>query len=344
MWGWAKRIASRLKREPKSPKEIIASASDEQLVEGLFMPGLREQEMTLIVFVGGEITDRGPRMGPLLNAALRDPRCFEQGDLPQPAQYILWYLTDFENFESAPFVADHAEKCDDGTRSYLIKYLASSGDRRIIPTLHFLVCDDPEEEEDDDCYDGLVAARDSGRAPKEFLDRFDHILRRGDYLKKRLQEEREGDPRHELLNELGIERNSELIPHWPDFEELESMPPARRTACLVASLHSAVASDGFHFYFQSYGYLAQGVVDALETVGATQTADLLGRCLKIVGESGITEDFEVRHEAIRQIAIHTPDEIWHSYESDLFSRSKSDEALLLRYVLEHRDQFEKQSD
>jgi len=67
------------------------------------------------------------------------------------------------------------------------------------------------------------------------------------------------------------------------YDHVSALPADQRTTYLIVILHTQTVNGGFHQYFiNGYGQFANETIAALETIGASAKAQLLGRALRLV--------------------------------------------------------------
>lgn len=134
---------------------------------------------------------------------------------------------------------------------------------------------------------------------------------------------------------------SSALCDWTDYgESLDGLSPEAQTFYLCDILEMQVNNDGFvGFIFESYGQWAPETVDALETIGAPQTADILRRAIALLPDGVCPRDYTQRNDLLFEdedkyyTAYNALDEEFYAYPDGVLSD------LYVTYARDHRDCF-----
>jgi hypothetical protein len=119
-----------------------------------------------------------------------------------------------------------------------------------------------------------------------------------------------------------------------DYDELSA---PERVFLLILELESEVNNGGFHQYFyNSSGTLAPNVVDALKTIGAETTADIVQRAINAVVDT-ITSwsDDAGRQASLNRLLLETR-RILEDLDQQYYACPEDLTPLLYNYIAEHR--------
>jgi len=119
-----------------------------------------------------------------------------------------------------------------------------------------------------------------------------------------------------------------------DYKDLSA---PERVFLVIWELESEVNNGGFQQYFHnSSGALAPHAVDALKTLGATATADIVQRALDTVIKT-ITSwsDDAHRQTQVNQLSSETR-QILEELDQEYYARPENLTPLLYKYVADHR--------
>ncbi len=93
---------------------------------------------------------------------------------------------------------------------------------------------------------------------------------------------------------------SSALSDWTEFgERLDAISSEAQVFYLCNALDEKVNSDGlFGFLIESYGRWTPETVDALETIGAPRTADILRRAIALFPDGPFPRDYEERENLL----------------------------------------------
>jgi len=119
-----------------------------------------------------------------------------------------------------------------------------------------------------------------------------------------------------------------------DYEELLA---AERVFLLIWELESEVNNGGFHQYFyNSSGALAPNIVDALKTIGAEATADIVQRAINaVVGTMTSWSDDAGRQAGLNRLSPETR-RVLEDLDQQYYACPEDLTPLLYNYVAGHR--------
>lgn len=134
---------------------------------------------------------------------------------------------------------------------------------------------------------------------------------------------------------------SSALCDWTNYgEHLELLSPEAQVFYLCGQLDSEINSNGFvGFIFESYGQWAPETVDALETIGAPQTADILRRAIALLPDGVCPRDHTQREGLLFEdedkyyTAYNALDEEFYAYPDGVLTD------LYVAYARDHRDCF-----
>ena len=110
-------------------------------------------------------------------------------------------------------------------------------------------------------------------------------------------------------------------------EGLDALNPQEQTVFLVWSYGAEVANGGHaQFFFNTVGGYAPETVDALNIIGATEFASLLGTVVSLFSGGLVPRDLEERNQALTQLP-DSADQVLESVD-DRFFELGADDALL----------------
>ena len=91
---------------------------------------------------------------------------------------------------------------------------------------------------------------------------------------------------------------SSALCDWTNYgEKLDILSPEAQVFYLCNTLDEKVNNDGLiGFIFESYGQWAPETAEALETVGAPQTADILRRAIALLPDGVCPRDYAQRED------------------------------------------------
>jgi hypothetical protein len=141
-------------------------------------------------------------------------------------------------------------------------------------------------------------------------------------------------PTHVTSATDDLARLTETSRVWKTPEKELSEP--ERVFLAVWELESKLNKGGFEqYYADSSGDLAWFCPNALETIGAPHTAELMRRANQMFGEGGPPRDRELRHGQLPKLdkaQVEVFDKTFKAHEEDLL-------LLLHNYVAAHRDEI-----
>jgi len=134
---------------------------------------------------------------------------------------------------------------------------------------------------------------------------------------------------------------SSVLDEKTDYgERLEELAPAAQVFYLCNALDAKVNSDGFYgFLLESWGRWTPETVDALETVGAPKTAELLRRAAALFPagpfprDDGEREELLLEEDEAYSEECGELDDEFYAYPDGLL------QTLYAAYARDHRDDF-----
>lgn len=134
---------------------------------------------------------------------------------------------------------------------------------------------------------------------------------------------------------------SSALADWTEYgERLDRLSPEAQVFYLCEALDGMVNSDGFYgFILESYGRWAPETVDALETIGAPKTADIVRRAIALLPDGVCPRDYIERETILLDNdeyyyeAYDALDEEFYAYPDGALQN------LYAAYAREHRDCF-----
>ncbi len=139
---------------------------------------------------------------------------------------------------------------------------------------------------------------------------------------------------------------SSALNDWTEYGKyLECLSPEAQAFYLCDALESKVNNDGlFGFILESYGRWAPETVDALETIGAPQTADILRRVIALL-PNGICPRDDIEREAILLDNDDYYSEAYGKLDDEFYAEPDGSlQDLYAAYARAHRDSFSQPSD
>lgn len=134
---------------------------------------------------------------------------------------------------------------------------------------------------------------------------------------------------------------SSALCDWTNYGEcLDLLSSEAQVFYLCEQLDTAINSDGFvSFIFERYGQWAPETVDALEIIGAPQTADILRRAIALLPDEICPRDYTQRNDLLFEAedkyytAYNALDEEFYTYPDGVLTD------LYIAYARDHRDCF-----
>lgn len=134
---------------------------------------------------------------------------------------------------------------------------------------------------------------------------------------------------------------SSALDDWAEYgEELDRLSPEAQVFYLCDALESKVNNDGIYgFILESYGHWAPETVDALETIGAPKTADILRRAIALLPD-GVCPKDNIERETILLDNDDYYSEAYGVLDEEFYACPDGDlQGLYAAYAREHRDCF-----
>lgn len=128
---------------------------------------------------------------------------------------------------------------------------------------------------------------------------------------------------------------------WNRLESVgwEGMTDPQKHVIAVKMMIAEVENGGFSQYFvNGSGDNWRDAVDGLVAIGATADKDLFDQALKLFGPDLPSEDQDLRHEQVAEIANQDED-LFSVVEGPFYEDKNDREVLLLNYMLNHADDF-----
>lgn len=134
---------------------------------------------------------------------------------------------------------------------------------------------------------------------------------------------------------------SSALADWTEYgERLDRLSPEAQVFYLCDALESKVNNDGFFgFISESYGRWAPETVDALETISAPKTADILRRAIALLPDGVCPRDY-IERETILLDNDDYYSEAYGVLDEEFYACPDGDlQGLYAAYAREHRDCF-----
>lgn len=134
---------------------------------------------------------------------------------------------------------------------------------------------------------------------------------------------------------------SSALEDWTEYGEYpDRLSPEGQVFYLCNALQEKVFNDGLYgFILESYGRWAPETVDALETVGAPQTADILRRVIALL-PNGICPKDDIERETILLDNADYYSEAYDALDDEFYADPDGDlQDLYAAYARAHRECF-----
>lgn len=123
-------------------------------------------------------------------------------------------------------------------------------------------------------------------------------------------------------------------------EDFENLTEAEQTFVYVEALEAEVNNGGFdQYFFNTSGKYSQETLEALKKIGAVKTYKIVEEAFRIFPENPIPKDIEKRRDILENINSATS-ERWTELEDKFYLYEENIGGLLLKYVKEHKSEFE----
>lgn len=123
-------------------------------------------------------------------------------------------------------------------------------------------------------------------------------------------------------------------------KHLDAVSPEARVFCLCNALDAEVNNGGFSaFFYNPSGQWGPETTDALMTVGAPRTAELLRRFIALLPCDGYPRDITVRNEILLEVPEGFDADVGELDDEFYTEPDGSLQALYVAYARDHRDDF-----
>lgn len=123
-------------------------------------------------------------------------------------------------------------------------------------------------------------------------------------------------------------------------KHLDAVSPEARVFYLCNALDAEVNNGGFSaFFYNPSGQWGPETIDALETVGAPGTAELLRRFIALLPCDGYPRDIAVRNDVLLEVPDTFDANVGELDDEFYAGPDGSLQALYVTYARDHRDDF-----
>ena len=129
---------------------------------------------------------------------------------------------------------------------------------------------------------------------------------------------------------------------WKQLDALdwERITPNQRHVLAVREYIDEVCNGGLSQYFVNpSGARWKDALAGLRDIGATSEAQTLEKATALFGANGPSADVDQRHRQLARLVKSCGDDVFSACEMELYSKHADVEVLLLRFIMQHADEF-----
>jgi hypothetical protein len=122
-------------------------------------------------------------------------------------------------------------------------------------------------------------------------------------------------------------------------DDLKAITKPQQMLCFAYEFVKEVNNGGFHqYFFNSAGNNAHQAVEAIQSIGASESASLLQLAISVWPAQQVPQDWETRRDVLAEIeeAANMP---WDNCTKRFYNGNESITALLIAYIDSHPTEF-----